>query len=201
MRKKLLIIFYRNPELGKVKTRLAAALGDDMALAIYIKLVHHTRAITENLAVDKVVCYSNYVDTEDNWPNGVYSKELQKGETLGQRLEHAVKNGFDRGYASLCVIGTDCFELSESILKESFGKLEASDAVIGPARDGGYYLLGLKNFPRFFFTTNNGVPPQWRGTRSGILSASAGPTILCRSLPMWTRKGTCPMALSYPKLL
>ena len=167
MRKKLLIIFYRNPELGKVKTRLAAALGDDMALAIYIKLVHHTRAITENLAVDKVVCYSNYVDTEDNWPNGVYSKELQKGETLGQKLEHAVKNGFDRGYASLCVIGTDCFELSESILKESFGKLEASDAVIGPARDGGYYLLGLKKFSPVFFYNKQWSAPSVAGNTIG----------------------------------
>lgn len=147
----LLIIFYRNPELGKVKTRLAATLGDANALAIYLKLVAHTRSITESLNVDKVVCYSNYVDREDSWANETYDKELQRGDGLGLKLHAAVERGFEKGYKSVCVIGTDCFELTAEIIEDAFAKLTSHDAVIGPAQDGGYYLLGTNKFiPELF---------------------------------------------------
>lgn len=151
MQKKLLIIFYRNPELGKVKTRLALTLGDDKALAVYLKLVNHTQAITENLNVDKMVCYSHYVDREDSWTNKDYLKQLQKGDTLGDKLKHAVQDAFEKGYQSVCVIGSDCFELTEDILKDAFEGLTSTDAVIGPAKDGGYYLLGMNQFKPDFF--------------------------------------------------
>lgn len=151
LKKSLLIIFYRNPELGKVKTRLAATLGDDKALAIYLNLVSHTRAITKNLDVHKIVSYSYYVDKEDNWLNNLFEKKLQQGESLGQRLGHAVKEGFNEKFESVIVIGSDCFELTESLIKEAFLKLEEFDAVLGPAKDGGYYLLGTRKFiPQLF---------------------------------------------------
>jgi rSAM/selenodomain-associated transferase 1 len=146
VQKSLLIIFYRNPELGKVKTRLAATLGDDKALAVYLRLVNHTQAITEKLAVDKIVYYSHHVDTEDSWDNETYQKQIQKGNNLGDKLEHAVKHAFDQGYQYVGVIGSDCLELTEEILKNSFLKLQTNDAVIGPAKDGGYYLLGMRKF-------------------------------------------------------
>jgi hypothetical protein len=149
--KNLLIIFYRNPELGKVKTRLAATLGEGNALAIYLRLVAHTRAITQNLSVDKLVCYSNYIDREDNWSNEYYNKQLQNGADLGDRLSDAVKSGFDKGYETVSVIGTDNLELTTAIIEKAFKKLTTHDAVMGPARDGGYYLLGLRKFiPQLF---------------------------------------------------
>ncbi len=142
--KNLLIIFYRNPELGKVKTRLAKTLGDEKALAIYLKLSSHTRAITENLAIDKVIYYSNFVDTEDVWPNTTFQKKLQNGNDLGEKMNNAFAEGFQSGYERVCIIGTDCFELSRDIIKQAFDQLHTNDAVIGPAKDGGYYLLGMK---------------------------------------------------------
>lgn len=149
--KNLLIIFYRNPELGKVKTRLAATLGDSHALAIYLRLVAHTRAITQNLSMDKRVCYSNYIDREDSWSNEYYDKQLQKGKELGDRLSYAVKSGFDQGYETVSVIGTDNLELSAALIEKAFEKLKTHDAVIGPAQDGGYYLLGVRKFvPELF---------------------------------------------------
>jgi uncharacterized protein len=149
--KNLLIIFYRNPELGKVKTRLAKTLGDEKALAIYLKLSSHTRAITENLAIDKVVYYSNYVDTEDVWPNTTFQKKLQNGNDLGEKMNNAFVEGFQSGYERVCIIGTDCFELSQDIIKQAFDQLHTNDAVIGPAKDGGYYLLGMKkHMPELF---------------------------------------------------
>lgn len=142
----LLIIFYRNPEIGKVKTRLAATLGDSAALAIYLYLVAHTKSITKNLPVDKAVYYSHYVDTEDNWQNDVYQKYFQTGEDLGERMANAFMRGFQAGYRSICIIGTDCPELTSATVEEAFARLHSNDTVIGPAKDGGYYLLGMKTY-------------------------------------------------------
>jgi rSAM/selenodomain-associated transferase 1 len=149
--KNLLIIFYRNPELGKVKTRLAKTLGDEKALAIYLKLSSHTRAITENLAIDKVIYYSNFVDTEDAWPNTTFQKKLQNGNDLGEKMNNAFVEGFQSGYERVCIIGTDCLELSKDIIQQAFDQLVCYDVVIGPAKDGGYYLLGMKKpMPELF---------------------------------------------------
>jgi rSAM/selenodomain-associated transferase 1 len=149
--KNLLIIFYRNPELGKVKTRLAKTLGDEKALAIYLALSSHTRFITENLSIDKVVYYSNFVDTEDVWPNTSFHKRLQNGNDLGEKMHNAFTDGFRNGYERVCIIGTDCFELSGEIIKQAFDQLHTNNAVIGPAKDGGYYLLGMKKqMPELF---------------------------------------------------
>ncbi len=149
--KNLLIIFYRNPELGKVKTRLAKTLGDEKALAIYLALSSHTRFITENLTIDKVIYYSNFVDTEDVWPNTSFHKKLQNGNDLGEKMNNAFAEGFKSGYERICIIGTDCFELIEDVVKQAFDQLHTNDAVIGPAKDGGYYLLGMKKpMPELF---------------------------------------------------
>lgn len=149
--KQLLIIFYRNPHLGKVKTRLAAELGDSKALAIYLYLAAHTRTTTETLSADKVVFYSDHIDTEDSWTNTTYLKQLQHGSDLGDKMYNAFQYGFGNGYNSICIIGTDCFELTPTIISSAFEALTFSDVVIGPAKDGGYYLLGMNSLHEQFF--------------------------------------------------
>lgn len=139
-----LIIFVRNPELGKVKTRLAKKVGDAAALAIYLKLLSHTQAVTENLACDKAVYYSTFVDTEDRWDNRKYQKYLQKGADLGEKMAHAIHAALASGYDSVCLIGTDNYELIPEIIENAFDILKSHDVVIGPAKDGGYYLIGMK---------------------------------------------------------
>jgi uncharacterized protein len=147
----LLIIFYRNPELGKVKTRLARTIGDEKALAIYLKLSSYTRQITEQLAIDKQVYYSEFADTEDHWPNSSYQKKVQKGSDLGDKMNNAFASAFATGYKSVCIIGTDCIELTSSMITTAFEHLLTHDAVVGPAIDGGYYLLGMnKLHPEVF---------------------------------------------------
>lgn len=146
MKSDLLIIFYRNPELGKVKTRLAATAGEEKALAIYLKLASHTREVALQTACDRVVYYSDFIDTEDSWSNDQFKKSLQTGESLGERMKQAFANSFDAGYKRVCIIGTDCPGLTTQIINESFVKLKSNDVVIGPATDGGYYLLGMENF-------------------------------------------------------
>lgn len=139
----LLIIFYRNPIPGKVKTRLAATVGDQKALEIYRALSQHTRTITEKLPAARIVYYTEAIEQNDLWPDGVFTKALQQGAGLGQRMENAFKEGFESGYTSICIIGTDCWELTTETILQAFEALNSADAVIGPARDGGYYLLGM----------------------------------------------------------
>jgi rSAM/selenodomain-associated transferase 1 len=146
MTDKLLIIFVRNPVLGKVKTRLAATLGDHRALDIYQKLLAHTNTITRDLPVEKVVYYSEFVDQQDSWEPAIYQKKLQTPGTLGDKMKAAFQWGFDSGYQQVCIIGSDCRELSSEIIMEGFESLDQYHAVLGPSRDGGYYLLGLNQF-------------------------------------------------------
>ena len=153
--KSLLIIFYRNPELGKVKTRLAAQIGDAKAFSIYLLLADHTRRITEKLPVHKALFYSDHIDKKDNWPNRKYKKHVQSGKDLGDKMMNSFEAGFTAGYKSICIIGSDCLELTGKIIEEAFVKLKNHDAVIGPARDGGYYLLGMtKLYPHLFQNKN-----------------------------------------------
>lgn len=141
--KSLLIIFYRNPELGKVKTRLAAAIGDAKAYSIYLLLSEHTRTVVEGLPQEKALYYSDYIDDDDAWSNERYQKFLQSGVDLGEKMENSFKAAFDSGYKSVCIIGTDCLDLTNKIVSQAFRALSTHDVVIGPAVDGGYYLLGM----------------------------------------------------------
>ena len=84
-RKELLIIFYRNPDLGKVKTRLAATMGEEKALAIYLMMASHTKNIAEEVNVKRVVYYTDFIDREDNWANDKFDKRLQRGDRSEER--------------------------------------------------------------------------------------------------------------------
>lgn len=145
------MIFYRNPQIGKVKTRLAATVGNDKALDIFRKLSAHTKEVAMELKTDKIVFYSDSIDLMDMWPNATFLKTLQHGEDLGERMRNAFQQAFDNGYGSVCIIGTDCYELTSEIIDRAFASLTSSDTVIGPARDGGYYLLGMNRLhPQIF---------------------------------------------------
>lgn len=142
--KNLLLILTRNPELGKCKTRLAAEVGNQAALEIYGFLLRHTRAITLGLPMEKWVLYSEQIWEEDIWDPAIYQKKLQRGDDLGQRMENAFREGFRAGFGNIVIIGSDLHDLSQGDLETAFSLLEAHDHVLGPAQDGGYYLLGMK---------------------------------------------------------
>lgn len=145
MTKQALLIFAKNLEVGKVKTRLAATIGKDAALSVYKQLLEHTAIVTRNIPVDKFVFYSNHVVEKDVWDNEHYSKRVQKGNDLGEKMKNAFAEIFHLGYSNVVLIGTDCPKITGAIIGEAFDKLVEVDAVIGPALDGGYYLIGLKS--------------------------------------------------------
>ncbi|WP_089321020.1 TIGR04282 family arsenosugar biosynthesis glycosyltransferase [Pontibacter ummariensis] len=141
--KKLLMLFVRNPELGKVKTRLAAAVGPEKALEIYLHLLEHTRKVTQEVPVEKLVYYSNEVEQDDLWPNEHYQKRVQPAGELGEKMEASFAAAFEEEYASVVIIGSDCLQLTQEIVAQAFEELKTHEVVIGPALDGGYYLLGM----------------------------------------------------------
>lgn len=143
--RELLIIFTRNPVLGQCKTRLARTVGDQAALDIYRFLLRHTEQITRPLPVDKWVCYSDKPIPDDLWNELYFEKKVQMGNTLGERMKGAFSEGFAAGYDRICIIGSDMYDLNTQDIHAAFRILESCGAVIGPAQDGGYYLLGLKN--------------------------------------------------------
>jgi uncharacterized protein len=142
-----LLIFVKNPELGKVKTRLAAGIGDVKALEIYELLLKRTHEITANLPLVKYVFYSESKVEDDLWSKGGFIKKRQKGDGLGERMHKAMYKVFKKQKADkVVIIGSDCYQLTEDIISEAFRQLDDHEVVIGPSTDGGYYLLGMKSF-------------------------------------------------------
>lgn len=98
-----------------------------------------------------MVFYSSFIPSSDLFRTTTFNFRLQEGDDLGERMFHAIRSGFEAGFHHIVLIGTDCYELSSEILDEAFSALERSDAVVGPATDGGFYLIGLnKLLPELF---------------------------------------------------
>ena len=151
-----IIIFIKNPRLGKVKTRLAATLGDDKALDIYHRLLAITQKTVKQVEAKYHLFYSDFIDKEDDWSNEVFVKYVQHGEDLGDRMAHAFQTVLSKteqiGINKVVIIGSDSAELTSEILDMSFTFLKDEDVVVGPTFDGGYYLLGMKKYRAELFT-------------------------------------------------
>ncbi|HSF54116.1 MAG TPA: TIGR04282 family arsenosugar biosynthesis glycosyltransferase [Algoriphagus sp.] len=146
-----LIIFQKNAILGKVKTRLASTTGDEQALEIYNWMTTYTHQIANQIRVDKFLFYSDFIPQHSDEILHGYQFEVQSGANLGERMSNAFAYLFAKGYSSVVIIGTDCPELKVSDLNKAFLALSQNDLVIGPAKDGGYYLLGKSCFcPELF---------------------------------------------------
>lgn len=143
MKEAALIIFIKNPELGKAKTRLAKSVGDKEALEIYKILLNHTRDTTINLDQDIFLYYSNFIDDHDDWPSEKYHKKLQRGVDLGERMMDAFVDILSF-YKKVVIIGSDCIALEKKHIIQAFDQLDHNEVVLGPSLDGGYYLMGLK---------------------------------------------------------
>ena len=146
--KKAVIVFQKNRILGKVKTRLADSIGDEAALDCYSHMIAFTHHQLLNVKADINLFYSEFVEptSKENWQSHV-----QKGNDLGERMHNAFKNLKSKGYDQVIIIGTDCLELTSKIINNAFTALNSTDYVLGPATDGGYYLLGLTELSDLLF--------------------------------------------------
>ncbi len=146
----LLMIFVKNLIPGSVKTRLASEIGIDAAMDVYMELVKYTNEVADKITTDKTIYYSEYVEIDDIWDTERYSLKIQKGDSLGEKMMNAFDEAFD-SYNKVVIIGSDCFDITPKIIASAFEALEENDLVVGPAKDGGYYLLGMKEYlPQLF---------------------------------------------------
>lgn len=150
--RRALVIFAKNPQKGKVKTRLANDIGKTEALNWYVRLLKRTEGTVQGLTAEKTVFWSNAIPMH---PPAFYRDEfdsaVQTGEGLGERMSNALKGHFRKGYNSMLIIGTDCWDLRPKHIEAAYNALKTNDVVIGPAKDGGYYLLGINSFNESLF--------------------------------------------------
>jgi uncharacterized protein len=156
-----LIIFINNHLQGAVKTKLANSIGEKEAMAIYRQLLVHTYNITSKSKFEIYLFYSDTIKYDDYWTVSVKChKYLQNGNNQAERMLNAFELVFAQGYNKVIFIGSDCIELESRHIKQAFNYLDDTDIVIGPAQDGGYYLLGMRRLFAHLFTSNawNTVP-------------------------------------------
>lgn len=151
MTKELLLIFVKKPEAGKVKTRLAATVGKQKALEIYQRLLQHTHDITQPLQCNKAVYYAPEIQRGDLWEEAKFQKAQQTAGDLGEKMLQAFKAGFANNHQRICIIGSDCYQLTTAIIERAFDLLNHHDVVLGPSKDGGYYLLGMTQLHEMLF--------------------------------------------------
>lgn len=162
MNHQYLIIFTRYPEPGKTKTRLIPALGQEGAANLQRQMTEQTLAKVKqlfdfiSLSFEIRFVGGNY-QLMKNWLGSDLKYQEQGTGNLGDRMAKAFKQAFNNGSKSVIIIGIDCPSLSPEIIVKAFEKLDQYDVVIGPARDGGYYLIGLSKFiPELFQGINWG---------------------------------------------
>lgn len=153
--RKMLLLFTRFPEAGRTKTRLIPILGAVGAATLQRQLTEKTlrqaTAFSELHGLPLEVHFAGGDEVAMQQWLGPHSFRRQSAGTIGDRMNHAFAQAFADGRAQVVLIGTDCPGLSEEILQQAFLALRDSDLVLGPAMDGGYYLIGLNQSRPFLF--------------------------------------------------
>jgi uncharacterized protein len=147
--KQHLVIFTRYPEAGKTKTRLISALGSEGAATLQRQMTEHTisqvRYLSKgfNLSFEVRFAGGSLQLVLDWLGSDIFCQPQGEGD-LGVRLVRSLVYAFDSGAEKVVIIGTDCPDLSDEILVKAFEQLDCKNLVLGPAEDGGYYLIGLE---------------------------------------------------------
>ncbi|MFM9983702.1 MAG: TIGR04282 family arsenosugar biosynthesis glycosyltransferase [Flavobacteriales bacterium] len=146
--KNTLIVMARPPELGKVKTRLAAAIGEEKTLRIYIVLLEKVKSIATQIDAKTAIFWTHYPVPVDF---AHFNNHIQSAGDLGAKMHSAFNTISLSTNAPMVMIGTDCYDLNSEIATTAFEALDRVDVVIGPAMDGGYYLIGMKQVHQDLF--------------------------------------------------
>jgi rSAM/selenodomain-associated transferase 1 len=149
MKKEVVLVFHKNEVLGRVKTRLASGIGEARALEIYSHLIQSTYSVLEDVSAPVWTYYSDFIPETVNPP--IAKSFVQDGQDLGERMAHAFARSFESGMEKVVLIGTDCPTLQSQHLNQAFEALTHSDLVLGPATDGGYYLIAMKRKADYLF--------------------------------------------------
>ena len=171
--KTVLLIFAKSPILGKVKNRLSKNIGLESSLQIYKRLLEHTASVAHESRI-KTVLFQNELNPELKITfKNVADYQIQEGRNLGEKMETAFRWAFSQKYENVILIGSDLWSLDKSTLIEAKKALEHNDVVIGPCYDGGYYLIGMKNFNNKIFKNISWSKKQvFKQTLSKVLENS-----------------------------
>jgi uncharacterized protein len=152
----VLIIFSRYPEAGRSKTRLIPALGASGAARLHEDMTRHTLRTAAELVRDYPVRVEVHFAGGDEGSmrrvfGGDFPYRRQVAGDLGHKMRTALKGALRTGSSRAMVIGTDCPDLTAARLRQAFEALETRELVLGPAQDGGYYLIGCRRvWPELF---------------------------------------------------
>ncbi|WP_462325009.1 TIGR04282 family arsenosugar biosynthesis glycosyltransferase [Desulfoplanes sp.] len=172
------LFFLRFPELGKVKTRLAAGVGEKPALELYRCFVLDTLAMLDTLDSSLILCFTPNDARKDmaRWLGGQREYLVQQGDDLGERMDAAFTHAFSRGYSRVLLVGSDIPDMSSDTLKEGFAWLVDNDACLAPATDGGYYCIGFTRSgycPEVFQNMTWSTPEVFEQTRERLTTCGA----------------------------
>ncbi|NJK48730.1 glycosyltransferase [Candidatus Gracilibacteria bacterium] len=167
-----LIIFTRYPEPGKTKTRMIPLLGENEAARLQQHMTEFTlkqaKKLQNNMSLSIAIFYSGGTEQlmRDWLGDGVIYQQQSNGD-LGQKMKTAFERSLKIGSNKVIIIGTDCPELNSNILSQAFEMLTDSDLVLGPALDGGYYLIGLNDLiPELFYDIKWGTSKVFEQTKA-----------------------------------
>jgi uncharacterized protein len=142
-----LLFFIKNPGRGKVKTRLASAIGDKTAAKLYRRFLLEMLFTLNRGTFLFYLCFhpENSLNDLKDWLGDHYLYTPQMGENLGQRMKNGFVEAFSMNFKRVVLIGSDIPDLPLEFIEEAFNSLGEKDAVIGPSFDGGYYLIGFRD--------------------------------------------------------
>jgi len=151
-----LLILLKAPLLGQVKTRMAAEIGADNALAAYRQMLDKVLSTMAPLSVVEL----HYTPKTElclvkDISNNRFTYHDQAEGDLGFRILAAFRQAFQAGAKRIAMIGTDCPEVTSLDVQTAWAALKTNDLVLGPAQDGGYWLIGLKEPHPELFTGIN----------------------------------------------
>ena len=144
MNENLAILFCRSPELGKVKKRLAIEIGKEKALKVYKILLDSVIGEMDNPEFHPIVFLKGDRKKFEKHNPKSFDIASQDDGDLGERMHKSFQKGFEQGAENVILFGSDILDLRVDDFKAAFSKLDSFDLVLGPAFDGGYYLIGMK---------------------------------------------------------
>ncbi len=182
----LILLFIKAPVKGRVKSRLAAVLDEDTALELYRNFVLDILDTIEQTSHPYRICVQppDSIPAVADWLGRHHHFMPQDGNDLGERMGKTLHQVFAEGYDRAVLIGSDIPDLPAAILDDALSGLSDNDAVIGPAKDGGYYLIGFR-INTFFPDVFHAIEWSTAAVFSRTMEVFAEAGLRVHALPAW----------------
>lgn len=183
----VVLLFLKVPRPGTVKTRLARRITHERALLLYRCFVADILAMLERTGFPVILCHypADAGPEIREWLGADRPAWPQEGFDLGEKMANGFRRAFGKGFNRVLLMGTDLPDLPERFVHEAMASLDEFPAVIGPSRDGGYYLIGFRRdgfAPRIFDGISWSTPTVFGQTLELFARSEVAP----HHLPKWS---------------